>query len=78
MKPLLIIYFSGVGNTRAVAESIKKYAERKIPTEIYAVIDGYPIINKAKCMNCYRCIHHCPSLALSLSAKRTVKKVRAE
>ncbi|MBP1565891.1 MAG: 4Fe-4S binding protein [Oscillospiraceae bacterium] len=29
----------------------------------------------AKCINCYRCIHHCPALALSLSGKRCVKKV---
>ena len=36
MKPFLIIYFSGVGNTKAVAEQIKSYAN-KIPTEIYSV-----------------------------------------
>lgn len=52
--------------------------QKNCPLGAIAVIDGYPIINKAKCMNCYRCIHHCPSLALSLSAKRTVKKVRTE
>ena len=36
MKPFLIIYFSGVGNTKAVAEQIKGLAF-KIPTEIYSV-----------------------------------------
>ncbi len=42
MKPLLIIYFSGVGNTKTVAESIKGYAESKISTEIYS-IENLPI-----------------------------------
>lgn len=36
MKPFLITYFSGVGNTKVVAEQIKSYAN-KIPTEIYSV-----------------------------------------
>lgn len=37
MKPLLIIYFSGVGNTKTIAGIIKSYADKKIPTEIYSV-----------------------------------------
>ncbi|MBE6844028.1 MAG: flavodoxin family protein [Ruminococcus sp.] len=37
MKPLLIIYFSGVGNTKTVAGIIKSYAYKKIPTEIYSI-----------------------------------------
>lgn len=36
MKPFLIIYFSGVGNTRSVAESIMADISG-IPTEIYSV-----------------------------------------
>ncbi len=36
MKPFLIIYFSGVGNTKAVAEHIKNYAD-KISADIYSV-----------------------------------------
>ncbi|MBQ7783736.1 MAG: EFR1 family ferrodoxin [Oscillospiraceae bacterium] len=40
MKPFLIIYFSGVGNTKAVAEHIEKCAS-EIPTEIYSV-DNLP------------------------------------
>ncbi len=36
MRPVLIIYFSGVGNTRAVAEYIRSITV-KIPTEIYSV-----------------------------------------
>ncbi|MBE6879776.1 MAG: hypothetical protein E7490_02930 [Ruminococcaceae bacterium] len=27
------------------------------------------------CMNCYRCIHHCPKLALSLFKNKAVEKV---
>ena len=37
MKPFLIIYFSGVGNTKHVSEMIKMYSEKKIQTEIYSV-----------------------------------------
>ena len=36
VKPFLIIYFSGVGNTKAVAELIKS-CDIEIPTEIYSV-----------------------------------------
>ena len=36
MKPFLIIYFSGVGNTKFAAEQIKSCADR-IPAEIYSV-----------------------------------------
>ena len=36
MKPFLLIYFSGVGNTKYVTEKINRLAE-KIPTEIYSV-----------------------------------------
>lgn len=36
MKPVLIIYFSGVGNTKSVAEYIERITE-KIPTEIYSI-----------------------------------------
>lgn len=36
MKPFLIIYFSGVGNTKAVAEHIKICAN-KTSTEIYSM-----------------------------------------
>lgn len=36
MKPFLIIYFSGVGNTESVAEQIKN-GMAEIPTELYSV-----------------------------------------
>ncbi|MBQ8176506.1 MAG: EFR1 family ferrodoxin [Oscillospiraceae bacterium] len=36
MKPFLIIYFSGVGNTKSVAEYIKS-CSIEIPTEIYSI-----------------------------------------
>jgi len=38
-------------------------------------IDGYPIHDSMNCENCYRCIHHCPSLALSLNKTKTPGKV---
>jgi len=37
--------------------------------------DGYPLYNSRDCENCYRCIHHCPNMALSLSKRRTLKKL---
>lgn len=37
MKPLLIIYFSGAGNTKAVSEYIKRCADEKYAAEIYPV-----------------------------------------
>jgi len=37
--------------------------------------DGCPVINKERCINCYRCIHCCPTLALSLRKDRRVTKV---
>jgi len=37
--------------------------------------DGYPFYNSRDCENCYRCIHHCPNMALSLSKRRTLKKL---
>ena len=37
--------------------------------------DGYPLLNSKGCENCYRCIHHCPQAALSLSKRRTPKKL---
>ena len=36
---------------------------------------SYPVFNSKKCEKCYRCIHHCPVKALSLSKRRTPKKV---
>lgn len=36
--------------------------------------DGFPLVIKSKCINCYRCIHHCPESALSLSKKQPPKK----
>ena len=36
---------------------------------------GYPIISKAKCTNCYRCIHSCPTQALGLWKKKKHSKV---
>ncbi len=36
MKPFLIVYFSGVGNTKCVAEYIKEYADR-FSADIYSV-----------------------------------------
>lgn len=36
MKPFLILYFSGVGNTRSIAEELYRYAS-KIHTSIYSV-----------------------------------------
>ena len=37
MKPFLIVYFSGAGNTRVTAEKIKKLIEIKKHAEIYSV-----------------------------------------
>ena len=37
--------------------------------------DSYPIFHFIKCEKCYRCIHHCPNLALSLSKRKTPRKV---
>lgn len=36
--------------------------------------DGYPTVETARCENCYRCIHHCPAKAFSLSKRRPPKK----
>ena len=33
-------------------------------------IEGYPTIDRMKCIHCYRCIHHCPQKALSLSKRK--------
>lgn len=49
--------------------------KRDCPQGAIIVIDGYPAISKAECMNCYRCIHHCPSLAWSLSKNKPVERV---
>ncbi len=35
---------------------------------------GYPVIDRQKCINCYRCIHHCSDMALSLFKKKRHKK----
>ena len=37
--------------------------------------DGYPFFNSKNCENCYRCIHHCPNMALSLSKRRALKRI---
>lgn len=37
--------------------------------------DGFPIVIKNKCTNCYRCIHHCPTRALSLFKKKKHQRV---
>jgi len=37
--------------------------------------DGYPMFSTKGCENCYRCIHHCPKTALSLSKRKTPKKL---
>ena len=36
---------------------------------------GYPLFNPKGCENCYRCVHHCPQMALSLSKRKTQKKL---
>ena len=36
--------------------------------------DNLPIFDVGKCVNCYRCIHHCPKRALSLSKRKTPEK----
>lgn len=36
---------------------------------------GSPLFIRERCEKCYRCIHHCQSLALSLSKRKTPKKV---
>lgn len=36
---------------------------------------GYPVFIAKNCENCYRCIHHCPKMALSLKKRNTPKKV---
>lgn len=35
----------------------------------------YPVVDRQKCINCYRCIHNCSELALSLFEKRDLKKL---
>jgi len=37
--------------------------------------NSYPIFTSKGCENCYRCIHHCPKTALSLSKNKTPKKL---
>lgn len=37
--------------------------------------NGYPVLDSKSCENCYRCIHNCPKAALSLSKRRTPKKI---
>lgn len=37
MKPFLILYFSGAGNTKAAAEILRDHAEKIMSTEIYSV-----------------------------------------
>ena len=37
--------------------------------------DNYPVLDSKLCENCYRCIHHCPKAALSLSKRRTPRKL---
>ena len=36
---------------------------------------GYPVFQRKKCENCYRCIHHCTAKALSLSKRKRPKKL---
>jgi len=36
---------------------------------------GYPVFSSIGCENCFRCIHHCPKTALSLSRHKTPKKI---
>ena len=38
-------------------------------------INNPPIIDSKKCINCYRCIHHCQQHALSLSKRKTPKRM---
>lgn len=46
------------------------------PTNVINIdSDGYPNFNMKKCEKCYRCIHHCPKGALSLSKKKTPRKL---
>ena len=37
--------------------------------------DGFPVVIKKKCTNCYRCIHSCPTQALSLFKKKKHQRV---
>lgn len=37
-------------------------------------INDYPIFDSRKCENCYRCVHHCPTLALSLRKRAKLKR----
>ena len=36
--------------------------------------NNVPFIDTRKCINCYRCIHHCHKRALSLSKRKSLKK----
>lgn len=66
MKPFLILYFSGVGNTKAVAEYIKDCAH-KIPTEIYSVEklpDDFSIDNYSAIISGTPTYHSEPALPL--------------
>ena len=48
----------------------------KCPHRAYrADSNKYPILDLKKCENCYRCVHNCPKVALSLSKRRTPKKL---
>ncbi len=49
---------------------------KNCPTKAYTQdTNGYPVFQPNNCEKCYRCIHHCPNLALSLSKRKTLKKV---
>jgi len=37
--------------------------------------DGYPFFSSKNCKNCYRCIHHCSKMALSLSKRCAPKRL---
>lgn len=37
METFLILYFSGVGNTKAVADIMNRYAEKRVKVELYSI-----------------------------------------
>lgn len=37
MESFLILYFSGVGNTKAVADAISKYAKNRVKVDLYSI-----------------------------------------
>ena len=61
-------------------DSCSRYGKciKRCPHSAFSVnTNGYPIIDSKNCENCYRYVHNCPNLALSLRKKIKLKKTLA-